>query len=99
MRLAGGKKFHLPGAVVVSANISPDPQTGIGGWTEHDFLEKFYQYKDYVEQGSPAVTPESFTLMPWLAFSQRPPEELAAIFAYLKSQPPVYHAVETHPDY
>jgi len=27
---AGGQEFRFPGAVVVSANITPDPQTGIG---------------------------------------------------------------------
>jgi hypothetical protein len=97
MRLAGGQAFRFPGALVVSANITPDPETGIGRWSEQDFLDKFYQYRDYVESGSPTVGPESFTLMPWLAFSQRPQEELSAIYAYLKSQPALHHAVETHP--
>jgi mono/diheme cytochrome c family protein len=97
MRLAGGEVFRLAGAVVVSANITPDPETGIGRWSEQDFLDKFYQYREYAEKCSPEIGPESFTLMPWLAFSQRPPEELSAIFAYLKAQPAVYHSVETHP--
>jgi|SRR6185369_16856908 len=97
MRLAGGQAFRFPGALVVSANITPDAETGIGRWSEQDFLDKFYQYRDYVESGSPIVGPESFTLMPWLVFSQRPQEELSAIYAYLKSQPAVHHAVETHP--
>jgi mono/diheme cytochrome c family protein len=97
MRLAGGETFRFPGVVVVSANITPDPETGIGRWSEQDFLDKFYQYREYVESGAPKVAEESFTLMPWLAFSQKPQEELSAIYAYLKSQPAVYHAVETHP--
>jgi len=96
--LSGGRKFQMaPGVVVVSANISPDPQTGIGRWSEQNFMDRIYQYRDYAEHGSPQVGPESFTLMPWLNFSQLPPEDLKAIYAYLRSRPAVYNAVETHP--
>jgi len=97
MRLAGGREFRLPIAVVVSGNITPDADTGIGKWSEQQFLDKFYQYKEYAEKGSPQVGPEGYTLMPWLGLSKLPPEELGAIYAYLMSQPAVRHAVETHP--
>jgi len=99
MRLAGGRVFKMPMGTVVTANITPDTETGIGKWTEQQFLDKFYQYKDYVEKGSPKVGPEGFTLMPWLPMSQLPPEDLGAIYAYLKVQPAVHNAVETHPGY
>jgi hypothetical protein len=99
MLLAGGREFRMPMGVVVSANITPDADTGIGKWNEQQFLDKFYQYKDYAAQGSPQVGPEGFTLMPWLNLSQLSPEELGAIFTYLKSQSPVRNAVETHPGY
>src|SRR5579871_523337 len=37
--LSGGRKFQVaPGVLVVSANISPDLHTGIGGWSEQDFI-------------------------------------------------------------
>jgi mono/diheme cytochrome c family protein len=97
MRLAGGREFRMPAGVVVSANITPDADTGIGKWSEQQFLDKFYQYKDYAAKGSPKVGPEGFTLMPWLGLSQLSPAELGAIFTYLKSQTPVHNAVETHP--
>jgi len=84
---------------VISANITPDADTGIGKWTEQQFLDKVYQYKEYVEKGSPQVGPEGFTLMPWLGLSHLTPAELGAIFAYLKTQPPVHNSVETHPGY
>ena len=96
-RLAGGREFRFPGAVVVSAHITPDPESGIGRWSEQQFLEKFYQYREYAEQGSPEVGPESFTLMPWLGLSQLAPQELGAMYAYLMTQPAVRNAVETHP--
>lgn len=96
-RFAGGQVFRLPFASVVSSNISPDPDTGIGKWTEQQFLDMFYQYRAYAERGAPEVGPENFTLMPWLGLSQLPPEDLSAIFTYLKSQPAVYNAVKKHP--
>jgi mono/diheme cytochrome c family protein len=71
MAFAGGERFVFHEAVVVSANISPDPQTGIGRWKESDFLDKFQQYREYAEKGAPPAGPESFTLMPWLTFSQK----------------------------
>jgi len=97
MRLAGGEEFRTPWGVVISANISPDVETGIGRWSERQFIDKFYEYREYAETGSPAVGPEGFTLMPWLGLSHLSPEELGAIFAYLKAQPAVRNAVETHP--
>ena len=97
MLLAGGRAFSFPTATVVSANITPDAQTGIGRWTEQDFVDRFYQYREYVEHGSPAVGPEGFTLMPWLNLAQLPEEDLKAIYAFLRTQNAVANAVETHP--
>ena len=97
MTLAGGQEFRFPGAVVVSANITPDLQTGIGRWSEQNFLDRFYQYKEYAEKGSPCVGPESFTVMPWLNFAQLEPEDLKAIYAFLRTQQPIYHVVDSHP--
>ena len=98
-RLAGGEVFKTPAGTVVSSNITPDKDTGIGKYSEQDFLNKFYQYRKYVEHGPPQIGPESFTLMPWLAFCQMKEEDLKAIFVYLKNQPPVYNPVEKHPGY
>jgi hypothetical protein len=97
LSLAGGEVFRFSGMVVVSANITPDLQTGIGRWSEQDFLDRIYQYKEYVEKGSPCVGPESFTIMPWLTFAQLEPDDLKAIYAFLRTQQPVYHVVDSHP--
>lgn len=98
-RLAGGMVFKTPVGMVVSANITPDPDTGIGKYSEQDFVNKFYQYRKYVEQGPPKVGPESLTLMPWLFYCQMEESDLKAIFAYLKTQQAVYNSVEKHPEY
>jgi hypothetical protein len=97
--LAGGERFAFPGVVVVSANITPDPQTGIGRWSDRDFVEKFQSYREYAENGSPNVGPENFTIMPWLEFSQLEANDLRAIYVFLRTQKPVYHAVDSHPGF
>jgi mono/diheme cytochrome c family protein len=95
---AGGQKFESIAGTVVTANITQDLETGIGKWSEDFFLKKFYDYKDYVEHGPPQVSDRrSFTVMPWLSFSQLPPEDLRAIFTYLRTVKPVRNLVETHP--
>lgn len=100
MRFAGGREFDaIPvNAKVFSANITPDLETGIGKWSEDYFKKKFYDYREYVEHGAPQLSsPDQFTLMPWLTFAQLTPEDLGAIYAYLKTVKPVRNSVETHP--
>ncbi|MBK5294674.1 MAG: c-type cytochrome [Acidobacteriia bacterium] len=95
---SGGHSFQLDkGVVVVSANLTPDPETGTGRWTEQQFLDKFYQYKEYAEKGSPRVAITENTIMPWLGLAKLEPDDLKAIFAYLKTVPPIQNAVETKP--
>jgi mono/diheme cytochrome c family protein len=97
-RLAGGQVFAATLGTVVTANITPDLDTGIGKWSEEFFLKKFYDYKEYARSGPPPLQgPHAFTLMPWLAYSQLPPEDLSAMYAYLRTVPPVHNFVETHP--
>jgi hypothetical protein len=98
MLLAGGERFAFPGMAVVSANITPDLQSGIGRWSEKDFVDRFEDYREYAEKGSPASGPDNFTVMPWLLFSRLPADDLRAIYAFLRTQKPVYHAVDSHPD-
>ena len=98
--MAGGLPFSTTFGTVVSANITPDLDTGTGKWSEEFFLKKFYDYKEYAEKGPPkSPGPEAFTLMPWLGFSERPPDELGAIYAYLRTLPPVRNYVDMHPGY
>ncbi|MGA3040318.1 MAG: c-type cytochrome [Bryobacteraceae bacterium] len=98
MEFAGGDVMATKAGTVVTSNITPDMETGIGKWSEEFFQKKIYEYKDYAEQGSPPLAgPQAFTLMPWLAFSGMTPEDLRAIHAFLRTVKPVHHAVETHP--
>jgi mono/diheme cytochrome c family protein len=94
---AGGFEFKFPGATVVSANITPDVETGIGSWSEEMFVSRFTAYRAYLEKGSPKAGRERFTIMPWLSFAQMEPDDLKAIYAYLRTQPAVAKKVEKHP--
>jgi mono/diheme cytochrome c family protein len=98
LEFAGGQKFEFTLGTVYSANITPDPETGIGKWSEEYFLKKVYDYKEYEAGAAPQLSgPQSFTIMPWLSFSRIPPEDLGAIYQYLRTVKPVHHSVETHP--
>lgn len=96
-RLAGGRKFGYGGFTVVSANITPDAETGIGNWTLDYFLERFRRHRGVPAETLPAVNKEQWTLMPWRSLAQLPDQDLAAMYTYLKSRPPVSHKVNVHP--
>ncbi|MGH7088039.1 MAG: c-type cytochrome, partial [Stellaceae bacterium] len=44
--LAGGRALTTPFGTFYSPNITPDPDTGIGSWSEADFLRALRQGKD-----------------------------------------------------
>ena len=60
-------------------------------------MDRFRDYKEYADHGSPQAGMESFTIMPWLPFSQITEEDLKAIYAYLRTQKAIRHSVESHP--
>jgi mono/diheme cytochrome c family protein len=84
--VAGGMEFNFPdGTVVRSSNITPDKLTGIGAWTEKQFIARFKMYSDstYVPY---KVGPGEFkTVMPWSAYTKMDEQDLRAIFAYLQT--------------
>jgi cytochrome c553 len=98
---SGGNSFHeSPTTTVISSNLTPDMATGIGHWTESDFLNRFMSYRRYHTDGAPTVPDEAQTPMPWLNFCQLDEPELKAIFAFLRTRPAVSRNVPpfgTHP--
>jgi len=77
-----------PWGTSYSANLTPDA-TGIGAWSEDQFLKAMKEGKYKGLDGSRQLLPP----MPWPAYSQMPDEDLKAIFAYLKSLKPVDNLV------
>lgn len=90
----GGREFMFPDkSVLRSSNISPDLETGIGKWTEEQFVARFKTYADssYV---TPNVAPGEFnSIMPWTMYGHMKDEDLKAIYAYLKTVKPVTNSV------
>jgi mono/diheme cytochrome c family protein len=91
---AGGWAFTMPdGSIVRSANLTPDPETGLGQWNMQAFVNKF---KTYVSDGyqPPKIQPgEMQTVMPWNMYAGMDTTDLVAIYAYLHSLPPVKNEV------
>jgi hypothetical protein len=95
-QLSGGREFRMAGGLVVSANITPD-DSGIGSWSERQFIDKFAEYRDYARNGPPPASPANFTMMPWLTLCQLPDDDLGAVFTFLKTQKPVRNHVDKRP--
>jgi hypothetical protein len=91
----GGAEFPLPkGGRVISTNLTPDKETGLGNWTEEQFLQKFKQYADsnYV---SAFHGPDEFnSIMPWTMFTGMKEKDLSAIYAFLMTLEPVRNKTE-----
>jgi len=85
---AGGFLIELaPEMTVRTPNITPDPETGIGSWSDDDIKKAITQ----------AVTPEGQKLsppMPYPFFKNMTAEDLDAVVAYLRTVPPVKNQVE-----
>lgn len=94
LKFSGGREFQFPdGSILRTANITPDQETGIGKWTEQDFIKRFKTYVDsaYVP---PQVGPGQFnTAMPWTMYAGMKEEDLSAIYAYLRTVPPIENKV------
>lgn len=79
--------FAGPWGVSFAANLTPDPQTGLGQWTEAQFLQMVRTGR-HLGQGRPILPP-----MPVPSLQAASESDLKAIFAYLKSIPPVMNRV------
>ena len=87
MALAGGLEFDdAPIGHVVGPNITPDLETGIGGWTEVQIVTAL---RDGKRPDGTIIGPP----MPIPSYRQLSDRDAAAIAAYLRSLKPVRHAV------
>jgi mono/diheme cytochrome c family protein len=80
---AGGRAFKTPFGVLYSPNITADPETGIGAWTDADFVRALHEgiAKDG-ERLYPAFPYESYTLVT--------DDDARAIKAYLFRLPAIH---------
>lgn len=76
-----------PWGVSFTANLTPDQATGLGSWTEGMFIKALRTGKHQGE-GRPILPP-----MPWQMVGKMTDADLAAVFAYLRTLPPITNAV------
>ena len=76
-----------PWGVSYSANLTPDPETGLGNWTE-DLFVKALRTGKHMGVGRPILPP-----MPASDIGRMSDEDLKAIFTYLQSIPAINNKV------
>lgn len=79
--------FEIPGlGAFYGPNLSPDPETGLGNWTEAQIVTAL----------TTGIRPDGRVLapaMPWMAYARLTPEDANAIAAFLKTLPAVSNQV------
>jgi hypothetical protein len=84
---ASGTAWSGPWGISYTANLTSDKETGIGAWTEQQFVETIRNGR-HQGRGREILPP-----MPWQAFRNMDDAELKAIFAYLQSTTPIKNKV------
>jgi mono/diheme cytochrome c family protein len=86
---AGGRAMPTPFGTLYSTNITPDPQTGIGNWTADQFYQMMHTGRS-PDQGL------LYPAMPFPSYTKVTREDSDAIYAYLKTVPPVRQQNRQH---
>jgi mono/diheme cytochrome c family protein len=87
--LAGGLPLKTPFGVFFSPNITPDPETGIGGWSEVQFVVAMTR----------GVSPKGghyFPAFPFTSYAKMSQRDLSDLKVFLDQTPPVKNAVRDH---
>jgi len=94
--LAGGHEFAMGDYLVRAANISPDPETGIGNWTLEQFIARFREYQGEAARTIPLGDDGFNTLMSWTMYADMTDADLGAIYAFLMQSEPRRNQVVTY---
>jgi mono/diheme cytochrome c family protein len=78
---AGGLKLRTPFGAIYSTNITPDPRTGIGQWSEAAFARAL---REGVDRNGKYLYPA----FPYDHFTKITDDDIKAIYAYLMTRPP-----------
>jgi hypothetical protein len=79
--------FVGPWGISYAANLTPDSATGIGAWTEEQFINTVRNGK-HLGNGRDILPP-----MPWPFVGKLIDDDLKAVYAYLRSLPPISNRV------
>ncbi len=85
----GGLGLDTGFGIAYSPNISPDPQTGIGNWSEAAFARAM---RDGVARDGSQLLP----VFPYTHFTKLTDVDLAALYAFVMTRPPVVAIEQTN---
>ncbi|HKI98385.1 MAG TPA: cytochrome c [bacterium] len=80
---AGGRGLKTPFGTFYSTNITPDPETGIGRWSEADFVRA-------MREGVGPDGRQYFPVFPYTSFTRMSDADLHDLWAYLSTRPAVH---------
>jgi mono/diheme cytochrome c family protein len=80
---AGGVAFDLPFGTIYSTNITSDRETGIGGWSDDDFVRALHQ--GVAKNGA-----HLYPAFPYASYTGLTRDDAVAMKTYLFSLPPVH---------
>jgi mono/diheme cytochrome c family protein len=83
---AGGLRLDTPFGYLLSPNITPDPETGIGHWTAEEFCRA-------MRDGVNIHNLDMYPVMPYTFYTKVTQKDCNAIYAYLRTLKPVRNAV------
>jgi len=79
---AGGRRYDGPFGTVYSTNITPDKETGIGGWTDDQIITA-------IRLGRRPNGDRLIPVHPYTVFNGMAEQDLRVLVAYLRTLPPV----------
>jgi mono/diheme cytochrome c family protein len=87
--LAGGRPLQTPFGTFYTSNITPDPDTGIGGWSTGEFVQALTR----------GISPDGhdyYPAFPYTSYANMTMQDLADLKAYLDTVEPVANPVPPH---
>ena len=84
---AGGRAIETPFGSLLAPNITPDPVTGIGAWTDDEFVNA-------LTKGTGRNGTHLYPAMPYASYTKMGRDDVLAIRAYLNTVPAVQNAVK-----
>ena len=87
--LAGGRRMDTEFGTFYVPNITPDRETGIGEWSAEDFRRAM------IEGRTPAGS-HYYPVFPYRWYTGMSDQDVADMWAYLQSVPPVRNRVRAH---
>ena len=89
LRLGGGLALHTPFGTFKAPNVSTDARTGMGAWTEVQFVNA-------MQRGIGRSGEHLYPAFPYTSYQRMRPDDVRDLYAYMKTLPAVDKASEPH---